>query len=120
MHDGSGYGGVVWEHFSDRSYSKVVRLANEHCNAFGKNAEIVDKKIGGFLKSEYDEYRFRCEYSMQNSNNVGPSSQPSIPTQKTGTSSPMISLDDAKQKCGSLGFKTDTEAFGTCVLKISR
>jgi hypothetical protein len=31
-----------------------------------------------------------------------------------------INIDDAKKKCSDLGFKTGTEGFGQCVLKLSR
>jgi len=31
-----------------------------------------------------------------------------------------VSIEDAKNKCIDLGFKKDTEAFGTCVIKLSR
>lgn len=117
--EGSSQGGVVWEHFSDKSYSKVVRLASEHCRSFGKSAEIYDKKINGFIESEYDEYKFRCVDNQQKLL-TNPVPQPFNPGGSTFVPSPRVSLDDAAQKCSSLGFKAGTEAFGNCVLKISR
>jgi hypothetical protein len=33
---------------------------------------------------------------------------------------PNISIDDSKAKCADLGFKSGTEKFGDCVLKLSR
>ena len=37
-----------------------------------------------------------------------------------GSSIPALNLDDAKAKCISLGFKDKTEAFGKCVLQLSK
>lgn len=33
---------------------------------------------------------------------------------------PILNLDDAKQKCQTIGFKAGTEAYGKCVLQLSR
>ena len=35
-------------------------------------------------------------------------------------SSPVVGMDDAKKKCAELGFKSGTETFGNCVLKLSK
>lgn len=34
--------------------------------------------------------------------------------------SPTVGIDDAKKKCADLGFKSGTETFGNCVLKLSK
>lgn len=34
--------------------------------------------------------------------------------------SPAVGMDDAKKKCADLGFKSGTETFGNCVLKLSK
>lgn len=31
-----------------------------------------------------------------------------------------MGIDEAKTKCAELGFKPNTEAFGTCILKITK
>jgi hypothetical protein len=43
-----------------------------------------------------------------------PAQKPLEPTKQN------VSIEDAKNKCIDLGFKKDTEAFGTCVIKLSR
>ena len=120
LNEGSSYGGVVRDHFSNRSYSKVVRLAEEHCRAFNKSHEMVDKENASFLKSEYDTYRFRCVAAPKSTYEVS-SPAPRATTDGLQNSAPAkISLEDATQKCTSLGFQPGTENFGNCVLKISR
>jgi hypothetical protein len=120
LREGGSWGGVVKDHFSDRSYSKVVRLAEEHCRAFNKSHEMVDKENASFLKSEYDTYRFRCVAAPKSSYEVSAPTPRSTSDSLQNSAPAKVSLDDATQKCTSLGFQPGTESFGNCVLKISR
>ncbi len=110
----------VWEHFSDVSSEKVNRLAREHCQMYGKQAQLEDHRPRSFLSSEYDEYRFRCvaKSALPNPIYAPPNSikvEPPAPIKSNG-----LTIDSAATKCGELGFKSGTEAFGNCVLKLSR
>ena len=120
LNEGGSYGGVVWDHFSNRSYSKVVRLAEEHCRAFNKSHEMVDKKNAGLWDGEYDQYRFRCVAAPKSSYEVSAPTPRATADGLQNSAPAKISLEDATQKCTSLGFQPGTESFGNCVLKISR
>ncbi|WP_216185611.1 hypothetical protein [Polynucleobacter sp. MWH-HuK1] len=54
------------------------------------------------------EYTFSKPVSVYQA----PAYQPSPPA--------TVGMDDAKKKCADLGFKSGTEAFGNCVLRLSK
>ena len=49
-----------------------------------------------------------------------PMSRPTINSNPPPATSNSISIKDAKSKCSDLGFKTGTEDFGKCVLKLTK
>jgi hypothetical protein len=117
---GDGYGVEVWEHFSDISSEKVNRLANEHCKMYGKQAQLEVREPRAFMVSEYDKYRFRCIEKPNTTPSifqlpVPPKFDSRAPVQKQS-----MSIEDASQKCLDIGFKSGTETFGSCVLKLTR
>jgi hypothetical protein len=110
----------VWEHFSDISSEKVNRLAREHCQMYGKQAQLADRKSRAFLDSEYDEYQFRC---IEKPVVANPIFQPAFPVRRESVIPAQgagLTIETAAKKCEELGFKSGTEAFGNCVLKLSK
>jgi hypothetical protein len=117
---GDRFGVEIWEHFTDISPEKVNRLAREHCQMYGKQAQLEGHKPRSLFKSEYDIYQFRCIEKPAVGNPIFQSPFPArresvTPAQGTG-----LTIDAAAKKCEEIGFKSGTEAFGNCVLKLSK
>ena len=69
---------------------------------------------GGKMFTDY--WQYSCNGLAQNSQeNPMPLSMPNIPKGKQN-----LSIEQSKEKCSELGFKSGTEAFGNCVLKITK
>jgi len=117
---GDGYGVEVWEHFSDISSEKVNRLANEHCKMYGKQAELEGRKPRAFMVSEYDEFRFRCIEKPNTTQSIFQLPAPPKFDSRAPPQKQSMSIEDASQKCLDIGFKSGTETFGSCVLKLTR
>ena len=118
--NGDRYGVEIWEHFTDISPEKVNRLAREHCQMYGKQAQLDGHKSRSFLESEYDKYRFRCIETPVVTN---PIFQPPLNNRidRQSASQPAsMSIESATKKCEEIGFKLGTESFGNCVLKLSK
>jgi hypothetical protein len=105
---------VIKDHvLSGSGYSDVINQARNYCRQFNANAILKSKKEGClfFCGTEYNYYQFDCVKERQ----FAPSYQvPSAP------SKPPVSVDEAKDKCTNLGFKTGTESYGKCVLQLLR
>ena len=105
---------VIQDHFMGGSgYAEVMNQARTYCRQYGANAVLRNKKDGCMLLcgSEYNYYNFDCVKD-----------QPFIPPYQPSYTppAPSVSLDEAKEKCTNLGFKTGTEGFGKCVLQLSK
>lgn len=70
---------------------------------------LVDAKRNGAHK----QLTYQCS---KQSPNPTPQLSNQQPIQQSSTSS----LEDAKKKCVDLGFKTGTDGFGNCVLKLTK
>lgn len=98
---------------SGSGYAEVMNQAKAYCRQYGANAILRNKKDGCFLLcgSEYNYYNFDCVKAQT----LSPPHKPSYKPPATS-----VTLDEAKDKCSSLGLKTGTESFGKCVLQLSK
>jgi hypothetical protein len=90
-------------------------VVGDQVSAFGWCDSYVRK--GGFSES-IESPELSKPQSIENQN--GSNSQPSITTKAQANESERLSLDVSKQKCEELGFKPATEAFGKCVLQLTK
>jgi hypothetical protein len=69
---------------------------------------------GGKMFTDY--WQYNCNGLTQNSQeNPAPLLMPNIPKGNQN-----LSIEQSKEKCSELGFKAGTEAFGNCILKITK
>jgi hypothetical protein len=71
---------------------------------------------GGKMFTDY--WQYNCNGLMQN-----PQQSPmllSTPDVPKINNNQNLSIDQAKEKCNELGFKSGTEVFGNCVLKVTK
>lgn len=91
----------------ERSSFEAREKASNFCKSTGLQMEIVDEKrdgTPGFTPLATDLH-FKC---------VGKSAVTSNVSQNT------LAFDQAKSKCIDLGFKSGTESFGQCILKLAK
>jgi hypothetical protein len=104
---------VIQDHFiSGSGYSEAASLAGNYCRQYGAKAVFNNKKNGclfPFCSSEYNYYSFDC---IKN--------QHQAPYQPPPQQVNKVSIDDAKEKCKSLGLQPNTENFGNCVLRLTK
>jgi hypothetical protein len=103
-----GNGGKIYLDSTWGSYSDVISVANQYC----REKRLGTPSIGpNILGRTVQHYEFKCATSV-------------IPAPRQDEqikSTPIInSMESAKKKCSELGFKTGTEQFGNCVLKLSK
>ena len=120
LQKGDKYGVEIWEHFTDISSEKVNRLAQEHCQMYGKQAQLENRKPRALLVSEYDEYQFRCVDKTATPNPIFQPPMPSRNEHQVPSQSTRMTIESASKKCEEIGFKLGTDAFGNCVLKLSK
>jgi hypothetical protein len=103
---------VIRDHFITGSgYEEVLSQAKNYCQKFGAKPVFVRKQDASFLRSEYNNYYFDC---VKNQPYTPPYQPPKV------VQTPPASIDAAKEKCTTLGFKAGTESFGKCVLQLSK
>jgi hypothetical protein len=97
----------------------VFSLANQYCQSKGLELESspVNTRAGS-TEAEKLQWRFYCKKPY-----IPLIEQPVINTNSTQNNindSGAVNIDVSKVKCQELGFETGTEAFGKCVLKLSK
>ena len=124
-----GNGGVIASHFSNHSLEKVRFVAEEYCKQ--RQMSVTTLKLycaGGLLTfsgcGEYLKYDFRCGSEVNTDittprDSVNFTAVPNIENVKDSKVS-ASDLEYEKKKCLDLGFKTGTEKFGECVLRLSK
>lgn len=117
---GDRFGVEIWEHFTEISPEKVNRLAREHCQMYGKQAQLEGHKPRSLLMSEYDIYQFQCVEKPAVGNPIFQSPMPSRIDLQLPSQPASMSIESATKKCEEIGFKLGTESFGNCVLKLSK
>jgi hypothetical protein len=74
------------------------------------------KLLTSYARGGYMLYDFMCSQTPEAKTPIQPPhAHSSAPPQASNAS-----FDDAKKKCADLGFKAGTEAFGNCVLRLSK
>lgn len=111
-----GTGGEIWSHISSFTPQKVEQAGKSYCAKRGLSEPMIHSPV---KRGEFYTYRFECSKSIQ-SNTL--SSPPPLPTNNNATPpvSNAMSFDEAKLKCGNLGFQPGTESFGKCVLQLTK
>lgn len=105
---------VINDHIiTGAGYSEVMTQARSWCQQYGAKP-ILSKKLDGsllpFSRSESNTYYFDC---IKDQPYQAPYQVPQVSTNA-------VSIDAAKEKCTTLGFKAGTESFGKCVLQLSK
>lgn len=97
-------------HFATYSLKgDAINYAFRLCTSRGYSRVLLTDKYDGF-------YNHSATYLCQNPEVQTPATPRFIPTPTSNN----VSLEDAKSKCRDLGFKAGTEAYGNCVLKLSK
>lgn len=95
----------------ERSSFEAREKASNFCKSTGLQMETVDEKrdgVPGFTPLATDLH-FRC---------VGGASSQATTGKASSTNN--MTFDQAKSKCIELGFKSGTESFGQCILKLAK
>jgi hypothetical protein len=104
IYEQNGSGGIIWDHFSERDFSAVSRLARNYCSDAQLGSPKIQKIKNGCMFScggEFDNYEFQC----------GPRPIGSGET----------SIEDMERlgaQCVAIGFSKGTPEFGQCVLRL--
>jgi hypothetical protein len=111
----NNYNGTLMDQ-SSSSQSALNARATEICTRFGGINEYP--KYRSTAPTGWIFYYYRC-------NGFPPSpavtKEVSLPQNKEPEKISIgLNLEDARKKCQELGFETGTEAFGKCVLKLSK
>ena len=102
-------GEIGADSFSESDKEKGRQLANANCQYRGLGVAVMGESgQSGLVWRAY--YPYRCVRPQLNPNYSAPTN--AIPSGGD--------LTAAKDKCKELGFKQGTEAFGNCVLKLSK
>jgi hypothetical protein len=119
-----GTGGVIWSHESTYSLEKVTSTAQDYCRKKGlPPPSFRSYSTPSQNNSEYYRYEFNCDKREpinrpEKPTAYRPNSEAPVTTTQSIDSS--MSLEDAKKKCTDIGFQPATEAFGKCVLRLSK
>jgi hypothetical protein len=107
--------------------ARVRARAEQECKAQNMmlNSLSVNEKGDGTPLANtalgYRFYDFFCErFPDPVQLNQVKTEQKEIRKDGSNINASKINMDDAKDKCKSLGFKTGTEKFGTCVLELTK
>ena len=120
-------GGTIYLDSNEYPESDVRYLANENCKLRGLGVANVAPPYE-VLSNGVKHYKYQCVAQQQvpvrayeapiiQQNYELPQLQVPI---EDNTQSQAISIEAAKVKCVSLGFKPKTEKFGNCVLELSK
>ena len=94
--------------YGNPSVTKIAPIANAQCQSFNPGSRAVNLKQvhkGGFFSSpEFSYWHYDCQGQSQASSSSGKSTNDKIA--------------QSKQICKDLGFKTNTEKFADCALKM--
>jgi hypothetical protein len=121
-----GSGGEIWSHETTYTQQKVVQVANEFCERNNlPRATVTSVSTPKTKTSEYYIFKFQCNVKITPTSPadqyMNQSTKPSNQAQQSSSvNSRSIPLDEAKDKCADLGFKTNTEEFGKCVLQLTK
>ena len=105
--------GEVAPSLRDVAYSELKDRAVEICSTLGGLKYEPSISLDGLLG--YKRYKYQCNGPQPVNYSPAPIANPS---QAPNNSS--VSIDQAKQQCKDLGFKTGTEKFGNCVLELTK
>lgn len=101
--------------------SNAEGRAKDFCGKEGKSIKVLQQQtstpphvLGNFPRVELI---FICIDRKSVSEQP---SKPEVRAKKDASMATSITMEQAKQKCLELGFKTETDSFGQCVLKLSR
>lgn len=95
----------------ERSSFEAREKAANFCKATNTQMEVVDDKREGVpgLTPLTTDLHFKC---------IKKASETSTPNQNNTNNA--LTFEQAKSKCIDLGFKTGTESFGQCILKLAK
>jgi hypothetical protein len=120
-------GGMLYVPATEFEEAQVRARAEQECRAQNMmlNSISVNEKGDGtpFANTAlgYRFYDFFCDRLPDPVQlNQVKTEQKGIRSDAVNISPSKINMDDAKDKCKSLGFKTGTEKFGTCVLELTK
>ena len=108
-------------HLSSPPLTEVQATANAYCNQNGSglmpnNLRMVYKAQGiSISNSEWDEWRFDC---LTKSQIASSSNNQTTLASSSSSSSTNDKITQSKQICRDLGFKTNSEKFADCALKM--
>lgn len=101
--------------------SNAEGRAKDFCGKEGKSIQVLQQQtstpphvLGNFPRVELI---FIC-INRKNVNEQP--TKPEVGSKKDSSLATPISMEQARQKCLELGFKTETDSFGQCVLRLSR
>jgi hypothetical protein len=120
-------GGMLYVPATEFEETQVRARAEQECRAQNMmlNSISVNEKGDGtpFANTAlgYRFYDFFCErFPDPVQLNQVKTEQKEIRKDGSNINASKINMEDAKDKCKSLGFKTGTEKFGTCVLELTK
>jgi len=107
--------------------SDVMPYANSACGKYGgvKAGSLVEVDRPRGLGPDLRFWAYECNGPSLPRNDLRgaplpevPKPSPKAPTQKAPSSSKVFTVEEAKEKCSSLGFKPGTERFSECALEL--
>jgi|GEM_PF-6380701 len=107
----------VFSKFPNKNRQKLAEAGNIALNKISqeRGINIIIQEAAYVSPSHYVTAAVIKTIIPPTENEVSPTSNINVPA-----TNPTKNLADAKAKCLDLGFKTGTESFGSCVLKISK
>lgn len=114
-----GYGNLI-----------IIKHDNTYLTAYAHNSKLMvnerqnvikGQKIAEVGDSDTNSPKLHFEVRINGKSvNPEPYLNGTVKAQTMGASKPALAIDDYKNKCKELGFKSGTEEFGKCVLQLSK
>lgn len=111
-------GYIILEYGNPANEYKVQMVADSSCRSRGLGVANIGSRMGpGPLGNTY--FRFTC-YSTSQVNALRTDTSQSAVFIDAQNPKGNINIDEAKRKCSDLGFRSNSEQFGKCVLQLSK
>lgn len=97
--------------------SEVKSIADANCSSRALGSSNLEAP--SWTGHRY-HYKFECHQTEREASRTTSKDNVTSSNQTDSSDSSRMTIEDAKSKCASIGFKPKTEKFGNCVLKLTK
>ena len=108
-------GELLYDATLSLSKEAPIEVMEKLCAPYG-GLDLASVSHDGKKWDEITRYTYICNKHKE----IVPYTTPTPPAIPAPTTTPTVSIDDAKIQCEDIGFKAGTERFGECVLELNK